>query len=79
MEAENFLSGGYGLRTAMSSLPRPAQGLSRVARIWQPSRLKGIQVSREHGTPFLASTQVFDLRPVPRKFLSLARTEDADQ
>lgn len=52
--------------------------LSGVARIWQPSRLKGIQVSREIGTPFLAATQIFDLRPSPRKFLSLARTADAE-
>ena len=43
---------------------------------WQPSRLKGIQVSPEHGTPFLAATQVFDVRPVPRKWLSLNRTND---
>jgi hypothetical protein len=42
-----------------------------------PGRLKGIQVSREYGTPFLAATQVFDVRPIPRKWLSLDRTEDA--
>ena len=41
-----------------------------------PGRLKGIQVSREYGTPFLAATQVFDVRPVARKWLSLEKTSD---
>ena len=48
--------------------------LSTVARTWQPSRLKGIQIGREHGTPFLTATQVFDVRPIPRKWLSIDRT-----
>ena len=48
--------------------------LSDLANVWQPSRLKGIQVSEEFGTPFLAATQVFDARPRPRKWLSLNRT-----
>lgn len=42
-----------------------------------PGRLKGISVHRDFGTPFLAATQVFDARPVPRKWLALARTDDA--
>lgn len=37
--------------------------LSEMARSWQLSRLKGIQVNRTYGTPFLAATQVFDVRP----------------
>lgn len=40
--------------------------------------LKGTLVSREYGTPFLAATQVFDLRPVPRKFLSLDQIRDRE-
>ncbi|MBD8619273.1 hypothetical protein IFT67_10105 [Sphingomonas sp. CFBP 13728] len=48
----------------------------KFARTWQPGRLKGIQVSPEFGTPFLAATQVFDVRPVARKWLSLNRTGD---
>lgn len=75
LEAENYLAGGYGLRLAMQQRSTPA--IRSAAKVWQPSRLKGIQVSREFGTPFLAATQVFDLRPVPRKFLSLDRTDNA--
>lgn len=77
MEGETYLSSGYGLRTAIESKPKGWKRLSEMARSWQPSRLKGIQVSREYGTPFLAATQVFDVRPISRKWLSLDRTDDA--
>lgn len=66
LEAENFLAGGYGIRTEM--LKRNIPLLKASAKVWQPPRLKGIQVSRDFGTPFLAATQVLDLRPSPRKF-----------
>lgn len=75
MEAENYLSGGYGIRLAMEARQTGRGVLSALASVWQPSRLKGILVSREYGTPFLAATQVFDLRPAARKFLSLERTD----
>lgn len=75
LEAENYLAGGYGLWLAMKK--RGTSAIQTVANVWQPSRLKGIQVSKEFGTPFLAATQVLDLRPVPRKFLSLDRTDSA--
>lgn len=78
MEAETYLSAGYGLRLAIEAQPKGWLKLERLADVWQPSRLKGIQVSPESGTPFLAATQVFDLRPVPRKWLALERTEDAN-
>lgn len=77
MEAENFLSSGYGQRLALAAKVGDGSTLGSVARIWQPSRLKGITVSKEFGTPFLAATQAFDSRPVPRKFLSLSKTEDS--
>jgi len=77
IEAENFLSSGYGLRTAIESKSRGWSRLAVLARTWQPNRLKGIQVSSEYGTPFLAATQVYDVHPIPRKWLSLERTEDA--
>ena len=79
MEAENYLSGGYGIRLAMDARIAGRGVLSDVARVWQPSRLKGIQVSKDFGTPFLAATQVFDLRPAPRKFLSLDRTDNVSE
>ena len=74
MEAENFLARGFGTRLAIESKSAGWSPLLEVARTWQPLRLKGIQVSPEFGTPFLAATQVYDLRPIPRKWLSLDRT-----
>lgn len=79
MEAENYLADGYGLRLAMEARKEGWALMERLAKVWQPNRLKGIQVSPEFGTPFLAATQVFDLRPVPRKWLSLDRTENASE
>ena len=76
MEAENFLAGGFATRLAIESKSVGWTRLLDVARTWQPSRLKGIQVSRQFGTPFLTATQVYDSRPVPRKWLSLNRTSD---
>ncbi|MDX8440979.1 hypothetical protein [Mesorhizobium australafricanum] len=76
MEAENFLASGFGTRLSIESKSSGWCRLYEKARTWQPSRLKGIQVSANFGTPFLAATQVFDVRPVPRKWLSLNRTSD---
>lgn len=75
MEAENYLAGGYGMRLAMEAKSAGWERLGGLANVWQPNRLKGIQVSPDFGTPFLAATQLFDLRPIPRKFLSLDRTD----
>src|SRR5260370_8643585 len=77
MEGETYLSSGYGIRTAVERITGGWKGLSQLARSWQPSRLKGIQVSRDFGTPFLAATQVFDVRPIHRKWLALGKTSDA--
>ncbi|MGB8897893.1 MAG: hypothetical protein WCC90_00940, partial [Methylocella sp.] len=77
MEAENFLASGFGIRLSLESQPIGWTHLSELARIWQPSRLKGIQVSPAYGTPFLGATQVFDLRPMPRKYLALERTDNS--
>ena len=76
MEAENFLASGFATRLAIESRAVGWTRLQNVARTWQPSRLKGIQVNPEFGTPFLAATQVYDLRPLPRKWLSPNRTSD---
>lgn len=76
LEAETYLSEGYLLRQRIERVTKLT--LEHYARVWQPGRLKGIQVARENGVPFLAATQVFDVRPVPRKWLSLPRTPDAD-
>lgn len=78
MEAENYLAGGYGIRLALEARKAGWVRFEEVARVWQPNRLKGTLVSQQYGTPFLAATQVFDLRPVPRKFLSLDQIRDPD-
>ncbi len=78
MEAETFLSSGYGLRLAIQERAAGWQRLGQLARVWQPSRLKGIQVSPDFGIPFLAATQVYDIRPVPRKWLALERTNELE-
>lgn len=79
MEAENFLASGFTTRQSIKDKSSGWTLFSNVAQTWQPSRLKGIQVSPEYGTPFLAATQVFDVRPSPRKWLSLDRTGDHAQ
>lgn len=75
MEAENYLSGGHGHRLALGAKTNTQFG--SAADVWQPSRLKGVTVSPDFGTPFLAATQAFDQRPIARKFLSLDKTDSA--
>ncbi len=76
MEAETYLSTGFGIRAGIESKVSGWVRLGNMAKVWMPGRLKGIQVSRDFGTPFLAATQVYDVRPIPRKWLSLERTAD---
>ena len=76
LEAATYLGEGHATRLAIESKPTGWIPLSTVARTWQPSRLKGIQIGREHGTPFLTATQVYDVRPTPRKWLSVEKTRD---
>jgi type I restriction enzyme, S subunit len=77
MEAETYLSTGYGLRLAIEERATGWRRLGQMAHVWQPSRLKGIQVGPDFGTPFLAATQVFDIRPIPRKWLAIDKIDDA--
>jgi len=77
MEAEIYLSSGYGIRLAIEAKAKGWSALGSLASVWQPSRLKGIQVDASFGTPFLAATQAFDVRPVSRKWLSLDQTPDS--
>lgn len=79
MEASTYLSDGYGLRLAIEARRVGWSPFSAVARVWQPSRLKGITVSPEAGTPFLSAGQMFEAQPSPRKWISENRTPDAAQ
>ena len=76
LEAAGYLGEGYATRLSIESKSTGWTLLSTLARTWQPSRLKGIQIGREHGTPFLTATQVYAVRPTPRKWLSIDRTHD---
>ena len=80
LEAATYLSEGHSIRQGFVGDGGKFgwQKLGQLARVWQPSRLKGIVVDRDFGAPFLAATQVYDARPVPRKWLSLERTDDAE-
>lgn len=78
LEAGTYLSEGYGTRLSIEERAAGWQKLGTIAHVTQPNRLKGIQVDREVGTPFLAATQVYDVRPVPRKWLALERTSDVE-
>ena len=77
MEAETYLSRGFSLREAIERRTTGWVPFAVLARVSQPGRLKGILVSPEYGTPFLTATQVFDVRPVPRKFLALGKMAKA--
>lgn len=78
MEAENYLASGYGTRVALEAKGAGWAKMQTVARIWQPSRLKGTVVSQEFGKPYLSATQVFDVRPVSRRYLSLGKIKDPE-
>jgi hypothetical protein len=77
MEAETYLSSGYGIRMAIQSKLRGWCNFSQLARVWMPNRLKGVLVSPEYGCPFFTATQVFDVRPIARKFLAIEKMNGA--
>lgn len=79
MEAAAYLSTGRGIRVAIEAKAKGWCRLGDIAAVTQPGRLKGILVSAEHGTPFLAATQVFSIRPIPRKFLALEQMATASE
>jgi type I restriction enzyme, S subunit len=77
LEAEAYLTDGYGIRLTIESRPSGWKPLGELADVWQPSRLKGILVSPSSGVPFLSAGQVFEAVPTPRKWLSLSKTKGA--
>jgi hypothetical protein len=70
LEGETYLSAGFNLREAITTKTGGWVYMSDIAHVVQPNRLKGLLVSPKHGLPFLAATQVFDVKPTPRKFLA---------
>lgn len=77
MEAETYLSDGYGIRLAIESRPNGWVRFGSMAAATAPPRIKQILVSPEHGTPYLNTSQVFDPRPTPRKWLAMEKTTKA--
>jgi hypothetical protein len=75
LEAETYLSTGFGIRVGIEKQSGWCR-LGDIAKVWMPGRLKGIQVSQEFGVPYLAATQVYDIQPIPRKWLALEKTND---
>lgn len=70
LDAEIYLSPGFEIRHALQHSGLPLQELGTLSQVWQPNRAAGIEVGYEQGTPYLAASQVFDIWPTPRKWLS---------
>ena len=76
MEAETYLSTGFGIRKSIEK----GSGwgpFDELARAWAPPRIKQIVVDPEFGVPYLNTSQVFDTRPSPRKWLAFSKTSKA--
>lgn len=79
LEAENYLSSGYGLRLAIQSRAAGWQRFGQLADISQPARVKATLVSPDFGTPFLIANQMFSVRPQVRKWLAIDKLKNADE
>lgn len=79
MEAESYLADGYGIRLAIESKPSGWVRFGTVASASAPPRIKQILVSPEYGVPYLNTSQVFDIRPTPRKWLAMGKTTKAEE
>lgn len=79
MEAESYLTDGYGIRLAIEAKPSGWVLFSELASAAAPPRIKQILVSPEHGVPYLNTSQVFDIRPKPRKWLAMGKTTKAEE
>ncbi|MET7135873.1 hypothetical protein MT994_17370 [Cellulosimicrobium sp. MI9406] len=77
LEAHTYLADGYGLRKRIETKDGISVPLSTLARVWQPSRLKGYVVPAGKGLPFLSAGQVFEARPRVRKWIATAMVRDA--
>lgn len=75
IDADGWLSSGHGIRTAIEAR-HGWDTIGDVADLRMPSRIKQVFVSQEFGVPYLNTSQVFDIRPRPRKFLAASKTTD---
>lgn len=74
LEAGSYLSPGFVVRHRTGLANCQVAVLGSLGSVWQPSRLKGIQVEPGHGVPFIAATQAFDIWPTPRKWIAPDKT-----
>jgi hypothetical protein len=51
MEAETYLSSGFGIRMAIQSKPQGWSYFRELAKVSMPNRFKGILVSSQYGIP----------------------------
>ncbi len=79
MEAETYLTDGYGVRLSIEAKPSGWVRFGEVARAVAPPRIKQVLVSPGHGVPYLNTSQVFDSRPAPRKWLAMEKTTKAGE
>jgi hypothetical protein len=79
MEAETYLADGYGIRLAIEAKPAGWGYFSEIASASAPPRIKQILVSPENGVPYLNTSQVFDLRPTPWKWLAMEKTTKVEE
>lgn len=77
MEAETYLSSGFGLRRAIERRSGGWVPLGDLARFWAPPRIKQVFVDPSEGVPYLNTSQVFEVRPSPRKWLAMEKTSKA--
>ena len=75
-EAENYLANGFATRRAIEVKLSGWTIFENLASTTLPNRLKGVVVSSDTGTPYLAATQVFDAYPISRKWLALEKSGD---
>jgi hypothetical protein len=78
MEAETYLSSGHGVRLAIEKYGKGWVPFGDLARLWCPPRIKQIFVEPAYGVPYLNTSQVFDVRPCPRKWLAAGKTSKAE-
>lgn len=76
LDGETYLTGGYAVRCHIEAGRTPFLRLADLADVWMPGRLKAVPVAPGKGVPYLAASQMFDINPVPRKWLSVEHTGD---
>lgn len=74
MEAETYLTSGFGIRLSIEKHEEGWEPFGQLARLWCPPRIKQIFVDPAHGVAYLNTSQVFDVRPFARKWLAGEKT-----